>query len=298
MWRPFNGPLDANSERHAIAVLKSLYGWLAAQGYLVGNPWAGVASRPPGSPRIQAGRAFTKKQWLFIREEVAALPDTGANHRLGVVLALLYVTRLRREELVRAKVDDLQWQAFDDGTGGWTLNVLGKGMKLREVPVPDPIMQMIRDYLRRRGLQDDPAHPANRGAALVGRIDDALERVPGVGAPFDLRAPITAGTLYEGLKAFFGRCADRLARSAPADADRLRQASHALAAAHPRQSCDRSRRADRRRAEQPRSRVGRNDRDLRDQREATPARGGVSADFTSGVRLSDLASLRPNCTRP
>jgi site-specific recombinase XerD len=243
LWRPFNGPLDANSERHAVAVLKSLYAWLAGQGYLVGNPWAGVASRLQGSPRIQAGRAFTKKQWLHIGEEVKTLPDTGANRRLGLVLALLYVTGLRRDELVRARVEDLQWQPFDDGDGGWMLSVIGKGIRLREVPVPDAIMEMIRDYLRRRGLRDDPAHPANRGAALVGRIDDALERVPGVTEPFDPREGITAGTLYEQLKAFFGLCADRLSRTSMADADRLRQASthwlrhthgsHAIAAGVP-----------------------------------------------------------------
>jgi site-specific recombinase XerD len=243
LWRPFNAPLDPSSERHAVAVLKSLYAWLANQGYLVGNPWAGVASRLPTAPRIQAGRAFTKKQWLFICEQVKALPDTGANRRLGVVLSVLYVTGLRRDELVRARLEDLQWQAFDDGTGGWTLNVLGKGMKLREVPVPDPIMATVRDYLRSRGLEEDPAHQANRGVALIGRIDDALERVPGIGAAFDPRDGITAGTLYGQLKEFFGRCADRLARTSVVDADRLRQASthwlrhthgsHAIAAGVP-----------------------------------------------------------------
>ena len=243
LWRPFNGPLDAGSERHALAVLKSLYAWLSTQGYLIGNPWAGVASRLPTAPRIQAGRAFTRKQWLHIGEQVRALPDTGANRRLALVLSLLYVTGLRRDELVRARLDDLQWQAFDDGTGGWMLHVVGKGMKLREVPVPDAIMDLVRDDLRRRGLHDDPAHPSNRGAALIGWIDDAVGRVPGLEAPFDARRPIAAGTLYELLKGFFAQCADALGRTSAADADRLRQASthwlrhthgsHAIAAGVP-----------------------------------------------------------------
>jgi len=243
LWRPFNGPLDANSERHALAVLKSLYAWLSTQGYLLGNPWAGVAARVPTTPHIQSGRAFTKKQWLYIGEEVKALASTGANRRLGLVLALLYVTGLRRDELVRARVEDLQFQQFDDGTGGWMLNVIGKGMKLREVPVPDPIMEMVRDYLQRRGLPQEPAHPGNRGAALVGRIDDAIERVPGADQPFDPRDGISAGTLYDVLKRFFTQCASRLARTSVADADRLRQASthwlrhthgsHAIAAGVP-----------------------------------------------------------------
>jgi len=243
LWRPFNGPLDANSERHALAVLKSLYAWLSSQGYLIGNPWAGVASRLPIAPRIQSGRAFTRKQWLHIGEQVRALPDTGANRRLALVLSLLYVTGLRRDELVRARLEDLQWQAFDDGTGGWMLNVLGKGMKLREVPVPDSIMDMVRDSLRRRGLSDDPGHPSNRGAALIGWIDDAPGRVPGIKTPFDARRPITAGTLYEILKSFFAQCADAIGRTSARDADRLRQASthwlrhthgsHAIAAGVP-----------------------------------------------------------------
>jgi integrase len=144
---------------------------------------------------------------------------------------------------VKARIDDLKWQAFDDGEGGWMLDVIGKGMRQREVPVPDPVMDMIRDYLRRRGLREDPAHPANRGAALIGRIDDAPERVPGLTEPFDPLEGITAGTLYEQLKVFFGQCADRLSRTSMADADRLRQASthwlrhthgsHAIAAGVP-----------------------------------------------------------------
>jgi site-specific recombinase XerD len=225
LWRPFNGPLNAVSERHAVTILRTLYAWLGTQGYLVGNPWMGVTPRVSSTPRIQVGRAFTRKQFEFIGEQIQRLPDTGANRRLAVVVTLLYITGMRREELVTRKVSDLSWQAFDDGSGGWMLTVLGKGSKLREVPVPDEIVAMIGEYLVARGLPSDPQHPRNREAMLIGRIDDATQRISGRAEPFEAGEGVTAGTVYEQLKRFLGACADRLATSSPADADRLRMAS-------------------------------------------------------------------------
>ena len=243
LWRPFNGPLDAASERHAVVILRTLYGWLASQGYLVGNPWAGVTPRQASAPAIQSGRAFTRRQWLLIGEQLKQLADTGANRRLGVVLTILYATGMRREELVTRKVSDLSWQAFDDGTGGWMLSVLGKGMKLREVPVPDAIMKAIQGYLASRGLPTDPQQPANRNAFLIGRIDDAARRIPGKEHGFEAKDGIAAGTVYDQLKGFLAACADRIHVSSPADSDRLRIASthwlrhthgsHAIAAGVP-----------------------------------------------------------------
>jgi site-specific recombinase XerD len=225
LWRPFNGPLDPTSERHAVTILRTLYQWLMSQGYLVGNPWQGISTRLARAPAIQAGRAFTRKQWALISEKVKALPDIGANRRLGVVLTLLYATGMRREELVTRKVGDLAWQTFDDESGGWMLTVLGKGGKLREVPIPNSIFTIVRQYLIDRGLQPEPDHPDNREAALIGRIDDANERMDAMPEGFDPRTGVTAGTIYDQLRQFFMQCADELASRAPRDADRLRMAS-------------------------------------------------------------------------
>jgi site-specific recombinase XerD len=243
LWRPFNGPLDARSERHAVTILKNLYGWLNSQGYLIGNPWAGVTPRMPAAPRINAGRAFTKKQWALITERVRALPETDANRRLGVVLTLLYTTGLRREELVTRLVSDLVLETFDDHTGGWMLNVLGKGNRLRQVPIPDSVLAIVQDYLLRRGLPPDPAHPANRDAFLIGRVQKQSDTNRRNAPDVDPKAGISASTLYDQLKRFLDEAADALDASESRHADRLRMASvhwlrhthgsHAIAAGVP-----------------------------------------------------------------
>ena len=76
-------------------------------------------------------------------------------------------------EVVRFRVDDLTWveylpDALDgDGVKGWLLSVIGKGDKLRDVPVPDEVIKDLRIYLEHRGLQPHPPHPLNQGAYLI-----------------------------------------------------------------------------------------------------------------------------------
>jgi len=79
---------------------------------------------------------------------------------------------------------------FEDDGGGWMLTVLGKGGKVREMPIPDPIFAIVSQYLVDRGLQPEPDHPDNRGAALIGRIDDASKRMDAMPEGF---APRTGG---------------------------------------------------------------------------------------------------------
>lgn len=207
-----------------MTIQKNLYAWLNSQGYLVGNPWAGVTPRMSAAPKINAGRAFTKKQWQLIGEWVKALTETPANRRLGVVLALLYPTGMRREEPVTRKVCELLWEKFDADAGAWMLNVLGKRMKLRQVPIPDPIMAPL-GYLGRRGLPEDPGHPDGRDAYLIGQVR-APRSTGHIGeVEVDPKAGISAATLYDQLKAFLAATAEELAAKSPNDADRLRMAS-------------------------------------------------------------------------
>ena len=105
------------------------------------------------------------------------------------------------------------------------LTVLGKGGRLREVPIPDPIFMVVRQYLVARGLHPEPDHSDNREAALIGRIDDASERMDATPDGFDPRTGVSAGTIYDQLRQFFMACADALASKLPRDADRLRMAS-------------------------------------------------------------------------
>jgi site-specific recombinase XerD len=218
MWRPFEGPLSASAQRHALTILKNLYGFLVDQNYLMGNPWSAVAVPRAAGPKVNAGRSFTLAQWGFIEGQLEMLTSTSANQRLTFGLHLLYATGLRLSEVVAATVDDMQWVEYpadasdDQTTQGWMLRVIGKGQKEREVPLPADVVAELARYLVSRGLDADPEDFGNQGAFLLGKASDAAERAPGLsaGQPIDPRQGIAATTFYDQIKAFFAGCADVL----------------------------------------------------------------------------------------
>ena len=218
LWRPFKGPLSASAQRHAVTILKNLYGFLVDQNYLMGNPWSAVSVPRTAGPKVNAGRSFSLAQWAFIEGQLKMLPETSANQRLTFGLHLLYATGLRLSEVVAAKVDDLQWVEYpadasdDEPMEGWMLRVIGKGQKEREVPLPADVVGELARYLESRGLDADPDDMGNRGAFLLGKASDAATRAPGLstGQAFDARQGIAATTFYDQIKAFFTDCADVL----------------------------------------------------------------------------------------
>ena len=215
LWRPFEGPLSASAQRHAVTILKNLYGFLVDQNYLMGNPWSAVGVPRTSGPKVNAGRSFSLAQWAFIEGQLTMLQATSANQRLIFGLHLLYATGLRLSEVVAATVDDLQWVEYpadasdDQPVEGWLLRVIGKGQKEREVPVPADVVGELARYLASRGLDADPEDMGNQGAFLLGKASDAAERAPSLntGQLHDPREGIAATTFYDQIKAFFADCA-------------------------------------------------------------------------------------------
>ena len=252
LWRPFEGPLSASAQRHAVTILKNLYGFLVDQNYLMGNPWSAVGVPRSAGPKVNAGRSFSLAQWGFIEAQLKMLQATSANQRLTFGLHLLYATGLRLSEVVAATVDDLQWVEYpadasdDQPMQGWMLRVIGKGQKEREVPLPIDVVGELAKYLRSRGLDPDPEDIGNQGAFLLGKASDAALRAPGLntGQRFDPREGIAATTFYDQIKAFFTGCGDVLRgqgdargaeRFAKASTHWMRHshASHAIASGMP-----------------------------------------------------------------
>jgi site-specific recombinase XerD len=234
LWRPFEGPLSASAQRHAVTILKNLYGFLVDQNYLMGNPWSAVGVPRTSGPKVNAGRSFSVAQWRFIEGQLKMLPGTSANQRLTFGLHLLYATGLRLSEVVAATVDDLQWVEYpadasdDQPMEGWLLRVIGKGQKEREVPLPIEVAGELARYLQSRRLDEDPQDIGNQGAHLLGKASDAAERAPGLsnGQAIDPRQGIAATTFYDQTKRFFEDCASVLRGQGDAKgAERFEKAS-------------------------------------------------------------------------
>lgn len=247
LWRPFEGPLSPRAQSYAIGVLTNLYSYLNDKNYLAGNPWQGIHVPRSAKPEMDVGRSLTEDQWAFVTGCLARLPATSSNQRLQVALPLLYATGLRLSEVISVSTDDLEWVSLaQPGTGereeGWWLTVIGKGNKLRRVPVPDAAIAALGRYLEARGFAADPA--ASRGVALMGHATDQVERAKWAKRDTaSADAGLAASTLYRQIKRFFQACAAELAPVDSRGAERLAAASthwmrhthisHALASGAP-----------------------------------------------------------------
>ncbi|MEY2872862.1 MAG: hypothetical protein RLZZ373_233 [Pseudomonadota bacterium] len=232
-WRPFEGPLSTTAQRYALTVLKNLYGFLVDQNYLMGNPWRSISVPRSAAPRLQTGRSLSPAQWRWVEQQADALESTSTHRRLRVALRLLYRTGLRLSEVVAARAGDLSWVEYpaegdDPAEQGWMLQVVGKGHKLREVPVPEAVVDELNDYLASRGCKADVQHADNQDTHLLGKASDWAERAPGLASRIEMSPAdgIAGTTLYEQLKAFFGTCAMQLrAQGDIKGAQRLERAS-------------------------------------------------------------------------
>ncbi len=247
LWRPFEGPLSAAARRQAVSILKNLYGFLVSQNYLMGNPWTAVPAPRQVRQGLDVSRSLTAKQWSFVRQQADLAGEHSTAIRLRLALDLLYATGLRTAEAVTARVADLQLVSYFDGdshehVNGWMLSVVGKGRRLREVPVPERLVEHIQAYIAHRGLGTNLASPQVQRAHLLGGAIDSAERAPGLklSADRDAASGISESTLYRQLKEHFEACARAMAiagdqaaaaRLARASTHWLRHthASHALA---------------------------------------------------------------------
>ncbi|CAG9166092.1 Tyrosine recombinase XerC [Cupriavidus pampae] len=215
-WRPFEGPLSPGSVQQAFAILKSLCAWLVSAQYLRYNPFSLLPKpKAAGQGRMKVARSFTDAQWQFLRSFAAGLPaDDARTPRMQFLLRFAYATGLRISEQAQVTVGDLRQQDLAaDQRGVWTLSFVGKGTRAREVHVPAPVIESLRDYLAARGLvpEFERLHPET---PLVGRVknDGAAGR-------------LSVSQLDAIWKGFFAQAAAVLETEDPAAAARLTQAS-------------------------------------------------------------------------
>lgn len=224
LWRPFEGPLSEGAERYALRALMNFYEFLMRKSYITGNPFSDITPAEAERPKMKVGHAFSEDQWSFIQFMLTqGKTETGAWRRLVFAVNFLYATGLRLDEVVRATLGDIKFVEFTGGVKGCMMHVLGKGKRNRKVPLPDGVVELLGDYLRARGLDPDPRNN-DVEAFLLGRIDDAATRLRN-GVRFEAHEGISAATLYDQLKDFFGMCADEMALEDKAAASHLRAAS-------------------------------------------------------------------------
>ena len=158
-----------------LSALSTWCGWLLRQGLLESNPVRKVP-RPKQDKKLP--QFYTEKAidnyFDESRRRVEEEPDDFRLLRNRMIMLVLYATGMRRAELCGLNIAD-----FD--TGRQLFRVLGKGDKLREIPVPALICQEISLYLEklREMYPENPEGKfflTDRGAPLYLAFVDNLVR--------------------------------------------------------------------------------------------------------------------------
>ena len=203
--------------RQSLIVVRSLFAFLERQGYLVGNPFAAVATPVHHPPRpLRSSRALTFAQWDHIDALLEKHGETEADRRLRRGMRWLYATGLRLAEITSARCEDLTQVEYRaaDGTlaTDWLLSVVGKGNRTREVPVPAELVEEFGDELARHEFERQVSVVSNRGIHVMSCFDEERKRP----------AAWSASGLYQAIKAFLAQAAKGLEA---ADALQLKKAS-------------------------------------------------------------------------
>ena len=208
-WRPFEGPLSVRSQAVTLTIVRSLCEWLVRRHYLDSNPWDDVPKRPdaPSMPQL---RALSQKHWDLVQHWLDEQAPSPALRRLRFVLSYAYMSGMRLSELVASKIEWLRHEQLDDGEWAWSIMVLGKRNKWREVPLPDLAVAAIQEHFADRGLDPDLLTNAPETPII---------------AKLGLNAPLSAARLYEVLVTGFTMCAADLAVQDRRAAERIREAS-------------------------------------------------------------------------
>ena len=176
-WRKEDGRrLSFVSQSDRLAGVRRLFRWMHAQGYLEENPGAKI-HLPRAERRLPRGILTAAEA-----ERVMAQPDldTKLGLRDRAILELLYSTGLRRGELERLTIRDL------DLSGGTLLVRQGKGKKDRRIPLSERAAAWLEKYLDQvrphlvhpaRGPDDGTVFLGQRGTSLQGQQMAKLVRV-------------------------------------------------------------------------------------------------------------------------
>lgn len=147
--------------RRKLAAVASLFDYLLESNAVAGgNPVHGVKR-----PKCNGNEGSTPALGDHQAQQLLDTPDAGTllGKRDRAVLAVLLYHGLRREEAAGLQVSDLQ-----DRRGIRHLRVLGKGKKVRYLPLHPVAAERIYTYLEAAGHADGPLFRATRGPKRSG----------------------------------------------------------------------------------------------------------------------------------
>ncbi len=127
----------------ALAALRNFYDWRHTRGIGL-NCTAGMSR--PRIPR-RTPRKYTRPQLKALFAAARKGATTLISRRDETLLAMLYATGMRRDEIASLRIDQIV--EMNERTA--VIRIEGKGAKEREVAIEGPVVRLLQDWLRVRG---------------------------------------------------------------------------------------------------------------------------------------------------
>lgn len=211
-WRPFGKALSSTTTNKVITILDSFFNYLVQTNYLTGNPLAvdrRRKKRNKNKPRI-IDRYLEIDEIYSVLNALSQYANKNDQEifqivRAKYIILLLFYTGLRIAEAANHTMGN-----FIRREENWFLRVMGKGKKLREIPVPDDLLLALSEFRMSVGLPS--SEPKFR------------EKTPLIPMQ-NLKQPISTRRIDQILKWAFHLGAQQFDMDEPHRASKLRQAS-------------------------------------------------------------------------
>lgn len=184
LWRPFvvkiskvarqSGNLPnknqhqlSNKSKEAIfAVISSLFGFLQQENYLEINPVTLIRQKKSYIQRQQirkVTRKLSRIQWHYVITTAEEMAKNDVQHqRTYFLMSAFYLLGLRISELAYTPPRAATMGNFaPDKRGLWWYTTVGKGNKVRDVAVPDELLQALKLYRQSLNLTPLPERGEN-----------------------------------------------------------------------------------------------------------------------------------------
>ena len=216
-WRPFNGPLQSTSRRNAVVVVRQLFNFLKNTGYLIFSPFDQVSPKVPllkgeGAPQAFADRSLTDEQWRDVVAHLEDLPEGWPRERMKLILMMGRSLGMRASEMLDARAGWIVMRRVGFRMRA-AIEIVGKGAKVRRLPLNDEQQKIIDDALRARGI------------AGVGGAQPDTPLLVNLGRGQHAGGAMSRSGLYVVLTRFFDEAAASVAGTRPMDAAKLRASS-------------------------------------------------------------------------
>lgn len=160
-WRPFRAGLSPASRRQSLVILQGLFSWLIEAGWLRHNPFKLMRDKSRRlnnqTQRIERylEHGLWEWFWRWLNTPVQAQDErTGYEHaRRCFIFAFAYLLAPRISEMANAQMGD-----FQQSEGRWWWIVVGKGSKLARIPLPEDMLDCLRQWRRALDLSGLPEH--------------------------------------------------------------------------------------------------------------------------------------------